>query len=247
MTPRIRIALIALLALAGAAACEGTETGNPIRAEVRVHAHSSVPAAVAVAVGAGGAVVTGTWIAAGGLELIGSDCAEASGQTGPLPAGDYASGGAPQLALELLDPVQCAARVRVTPAAAVGDAPTALVGHTVLLVGTRRDGTPFQLRTTAAGTLTLAATASSFTLDEDMPALFLGFDVATWLDGVDLDGAVANGSGLVLIEPATDPARVAAFDAALAAGVELYRDRDGNGRVDGPDDTLLARGTRLDP
>ena len=51
MTPRIRIALIALLALSGAAACEGTETGNPIRAEVRVHAHSSVPAAVAVAVG----------------------------------------------------------------------------------------------------------------------------------------------------------------------------------------------------
>jgi len=70
--PGLFIALAVL-----AAACEGTETGNPFVGEIRVHAHSSAPAMVIVGDDGSTTRVTGLWLASADLALLGDDCAAA--------------------------------------------------------------------------------------------------------------------------------------------------------------------------
>jgi hypothetical protein len=70
--------------------------------------------------------------------------------------------------------------------------------------------------------------------------MFLGFDVASWLDAdVDLAGATPI-AGTFEIDMTNDPARAAAFAANFPAGLELYTDHDLDGSAAG--ETKLADG-----
>lgn len=234
----------ALLALALAACTGGTETGNPVTAELRVHGHSSMPGQVAVVTDAGGAVVTGLWMRMPSVAMVDADCATAVASADGLGARDYAANALVELAID--DAPLCALWVALDPqAAAPVDAPPALAGATVLVVGQRADGTPFVIRSTRAGTIAVAGVSGPFRVTATTPGLLLGFDVATWLGDVDLDGATPGADGVVRIDAATDPVRLAAFEAALGRGAELFRDVNQNGEVDGPEDARIARGGAL--
>ena len=92
-----------------------------------------------------------------------------------------------------------------------------------------------------------AEVAGHFRVTAASPGLLLGFDVATWLRDLDLAGATPGGDGVIRVDTEHDPLRLAAFEAALARGAELFRDTNQNGEVDGPEDALLARGTVITP
>jgi hypothetical protein len=123
-----------------------------------------------------------------------------------------------------------------------GLVPAGVVGTAIYLAGQTGAGTDFVLQSTLTATVTVSAVDESFFLSPESGSLFLGFDLATWLSGVDLDNAVVEGDGSILIDAATNADLLAIFDSNVAAGLELYRDLDGNGRPDGVDDVVLARG-----
>ena len=83
--------------------------------------------------------------------------------------------------------------------------------------------------------------AGPFAFSEDDAGMFLGFDVASWIDAdVDLAGATPAPSGMIEIDMTNDPTRAAAFAANFPAGLELYTDHDLDGSAAG--ETKLADG-----
>jgi hypothetical protein len=237
--------LLAVIALAVAVACSGTETGNPFVAEVRVHAHSSEPTEIAVVVSGGGAVATSVWLQLGPLAFVESGCGASIATTTAPAEADYA-GAAVRVEGELTSQPLCSLRAPLEPAAGGGGAPAEVVGASVYVAGTRSDGIPFIALSTRVGIVEVTGIDGDFVVDADSPALFLGLDVATWFADVDLDGATPIG-GTVRIDALNDLTRVAAFDAAIAAGIELYLDPNADGSADDPGDLLLARGSALTP
>lgn len=241
---------LAVIAAVGCSGCAGTETGNPFQVELRADAHSSDPTAVAV--GAGGAVVvTEAWLSLDPIRLATSaDCA-ADDPVGGAPdfgTADHAAAGAVLEEFEIDEGDYCRALLPFVRAAAPlpEGAPSELEGSAIVIVGElTASGTPFRLVSHLEQTVdvhALSALGGRFSLAADQPALFLGFDVATWFGGLDLAGAELDGDGVAVIDDASNPGLLSAFESDMAAGIELYRDLDQDGAVDAPDDQLLARG-----
>jgi hypothetical protein len=245
----VRKLALALALIVGG--CGGTETGNPFTAETRLHAHSSEIARVAVLADGSEARIDQVWLGAGPIALIGDDCATPVVTT-PAPAvdDDHAQPGAQELAYQLTPEPLCAIAVPLVQVATppVG-APAELAGHSVLVVGVRTsDGAPFRIRTAITGRVYMPELVAGehFTITEDQPATFLGFDVARWIaGGVDLAGATPT-AGTIVIEAGTDAARTAAFEANLARGFELYDDPDRSGGANAGE-AVLALGTAVQP
>ena len=105
------------------------------------------------------------------------------------------------------------------------DGPQELVGLAVLVRGVRSDDVPFEVRSTLSHSVALRAPESFGAY------LVLGFDLATWFDGVDVDGASVT-DGVALIDDQTNPSALAAFDANTPSAVALYVDADRDGVLD---------------
>jgi hypothetical protein len=121
-------------------------------------------------------------------------------------------------------------------------APEDLGGYSLLVEGARADGVPFMVRTKKRFEFRLDAKNSSFELRNGENPLFIGFDIAPWLEALELDAL--DGPSIV-VDDQTDPSRIAAFDQALRASARLFRDEDANGNLSAPetdDDKELAVG-----
>jgi len=243
----LRARLLTIVTAFALAACGGTETGNPFMAETRVHAHSSDAGRVAVLADGTEARVDQVWIGAGMIDLYGADCTTRVAQMpAPMTGDDHAQPGAEELTYQLREDPLCAIAV---PLAQVGTvpagAPPELAGHSILVTGVRTsDGVPFRIRTGLVAEVFIPelVAGTHFTIAEDQPATFLGFDVATWIGGaVDLPGATPT-AGTILIEMGADDARLAAFEDNLAPGFELYDDPDTSGSATAGE-AKLAKGT----
>ena len=117
----------------------------------------------------------------------------------------------------------CKLGVFIEPSPA--DGPPKLEGLTVLVRGTRSDDVAFEVRSTLPQIVKIHAV-------EPLGAyLALGFDLATWFDGVDVDGASVT-DGVALIDDETNPSALAAFDANTPSAVALYVDADRDGVLD---------------
>jgi len=237
---------LAAIAAVGCSGCAGTETGNPFQVELRADAHSSDPAAVAVGDG-GAVVVTEAWLALDSIRLSPSGDCVGSVSMGSADFGtaDHAAEGAVLSVFEVPEGAYCRALVPFVPAAAPlpAGAPPELEGSSVVITGElAASATPFRLVSRFDRMIAVQAVGDGFLLAPDQPALFLGFDVATWLGALDLAGAEVDGDGVVVIDDGSNADLLSEFEADLAAGIELYRDLDGDGSVDAPDDELLARG-----
>ena len=240
---------IALLGQAAGAAtgCEGTEVGNPVeQTPLTLLARSSDEGRVQLGAEPGGDAGSATavgidalWVVLGDLRFVmDEDCASDRDTRitvrGPIVAD--LSAGPTELDALLADGAYC--RVRVPLARAQADdladdrAPDALDGQSVLLEGRRPDGTAFSILSRIKRELELRTRGEPFTLERASRAMILSLDVAAWLDGVDLDGAVPDASGTVVIDEAHDRARLAAFEDNLAASLRLYRDLDEDGTLD---------------
>ena len=240
-----------------AAGCTGTEVGNPVEeTPLALLARSSDAAVVSRGNGdAGdsgapsGATLDALWVVLGDLRFVtDADCASDRDTRitvrGPVVA--ELSSGPEELHAVLANGPYCRVRVpldRLNPALVDAGTPEALDGHSVLFEGRRADGTPFRILSRDKRELELRTRSEPFTLERTERAMILSFDVAAWLDGVDLDGAAPNASGEVVIDETVDRTRLAAFEENLGTSLRLYRDLDEDGDLDpGELAEELARG-----
>lgn len=223
------------------AGCTGTEVGNPV-ADVRVSltARSSDATVVLHDSGDAGVPVDGVaieelWVSLGSVRFVLDDDCEAERDLrgvleGPFVA-DLASAPSP-LASDLPRGRYCSVRASLERAAASdAGAPEGLEGHSLLLRGHRADGVPFTIRTRDKPDFVLHGQNRGFSADDASNALFLAFDAATWLEGVDLQGAAPNAQGQVVIEPGTEMTRLTTFETNLRRSLALFKDGNGDGKL----------------
>ena len=235
------------LAMVIASACAGTDTGNPYPQPLTVDAHSSEPGDFAIAIPENnGGVVVQMWLSFDPFALIpDGDAACASGEVGidnelDFGIADHAASGVTSRDVEIDAADYCALSVPFALATAPipAGAPPELEGASITLTGTTAAGNEFTVVSQLVANITLTG-PGALAFDQDLGPLFLGFDVATWLDGVDIDAAAGGPS--IVIDTNTNSDLLAQFEANLAAGIELYRDLDDNGQAD-PGDELIAAG-----
>ncbi len=129
----------------------------------------------------------------------------------------------------------CGVTFDVAPA--TDDDPPQLEGLGVYVRGTRSDDdVPFEIRSE----LVLASELSSATGEAfGTSHLALGFDLATWFDGADVEGADVT-DGVVTIDATSNTDVLEAFEANSAAAVGLYDDADRDGVLDLDELTPIA-------
>jgi len=95
------------------------------------------------------------------------------------------------------------------------------------------DGTPFDVRSRRNDELRLEATdAGGFTIDDATSALFVAFDMAAWLDGVDIASAELDGDGVALIDDDANGDLLDVFEDNVTDAANLFDDDDGDGSLD---------------
>ncbi|HVY25314.1 MAG TPA: hypothetical protein VHB79_02140 [Polyangiaceae bacterium] len=221
----------------------GTETGNPsFGAALSYTGYSSQPDAIGVRQPGSRATVDNAWF---DLEQVTVAQRGACGIDGDevfeIPAlglGDHAAGNHNSTVFEGRPGAFCEVELPLARVTESG-APVALEGHALLLEGTLADGTAFSIVSDATPTVVLSAAAGGFELDAASPDALVAFDFASWLGDIDFDGAQRK-NGELVISVAENSELLAAFDARLASGIALYRDRDADGVLDAKPE-LLAR------
>ncbi len=116
----------------------------------------------------------------------------------------------------------------------------------ILVAGSAAGGDPFEIRSRRNDELRVdALDDAGFTIDA--AALFVAFDMAAWLDGIDLASADRDAGGAIVVSDDSNRDLLDRFEANVESAVALFADGDGDGALDDDehDDTdALAAGTR---
>jgi hypothetical protein len=104
-----------------------------------------------------------------------------------------------------------------------------LQGHSVLVDGTRADGTPFTVRAAFDDEFTLLGTDEKITLGE-REDFVIGFAMNEWF-ATDLDAATVE-DGAISISASANPALLQNFLYRVTASTRLFDDDDADGRLD---------------
>lgn len=236
-----------LCALSVPACNSGTETGNPsLTGALSYTGYSSKPSDFGVRDGGSVANIETAWL---DLEAVSvspdGECGIEGGETFVVPAlgvGDHAAGGHNFTPFSAKAGSFCSVDLpfaRVPSGGSGGNLPDELPGNSLLITGKLADGTPFSIASGATPVVELRADGPGFALSAEQADAVIAFDFAAWLDGVDL-GSAERSDGAIVISADSNASLLATFEQNLAAGVALYRDRDGDGLID-VDAELLAR------
>jgi hypothetical protein len=247
MTSRFRTGVFGAGLLAAAVSgCTATETGNPVTQQTLALTARSSSEDVSTGDSGASLRVSSAWIVLGDMRFVKSaDC-----DRGPASRVDVEGPQAIELvenrdalALELEAASYCRVRVRLDRAKDLSGAPADLDDHSVLLRGSRADDTELVLRSRRNFDLDLRARGEGFDLTGARGAMILAFDLATWLDGVDLENAEPDANGVIVIDDQADRARLGVFEDNVKQAMELFRDRDRDSKLDEDDlDDSLAGG-----
>jgi hypothetical protein len=246
MRGRLSVIWCSLSLLAWGGACSsGTETGNPsLSGALSYTGYSSKPGEYGVREGGSVATVTNAWLDLGAVEVSPQGaCGIEDGEPFTVPGlgiGDHAAGNHNSTEYSAPAGRYCTVALPFVkvPRAASG-LPDELLGQSLLIVGTLADGTPFSIASSAAPLIELRASSGGFSLSSEQADAVIAFDFAAWLGPVDF-AAAASEDGQIIISESSNVALLEQLEANWAAGVALYRDRDGDGLID-PDAELLAR------
>ena len=235
---------LALFALCGAglplaAGCTATETGNPVAQQsLALSARSSQPDVALLSETDAALRVTSAWLVLGGLEFVQSaDC-----DRGPSSRSDIDG----PVAIELTSQPQpfelaldatryCRVRVRLEKGKELSGAPAELEDHSIVLQGLRADGVAFALRSRRNFDLDLRARGAGFDLATVGDDLILAFDLASWLDGIDLSSALSVAGEVIAVDDDHGRDRLQLFEDNVERALELFRDHNGDKQLDEDD------------
>jgi hypothetical protein len=226
--------------------CAGTETGNPsFDGTMGYDAYSSVPTQVALRAAGSDAApiqVDSAWLVLGNVSFLADGECDGRGELGhanALGAGDHVGSQAATTPFELQAAKLCGVRLPIAEVAKLPDsAPAELAEHSIVITGTL-DGVQFRIASAVQDDLLLRADANDFALDDAHSGVLIGFDVAAWLADVDWSAASMDESDTLVIDVDHNASLLTAFEARIAAGVALFRDRDRDGLLD-PSSTPIA-------
>lgn len=245
MTSVARFCLV-FAALAASGCAGGTETGNPsFTSSLSYTGYSSRPDEVGLREDGSVATVESAWFNLDRISVNGAGSCDTDAIPAfvvpALGAGDHAAGNHNTLKYEARPGAFCGVNVPFVPVTESAGAPAELLGHALLLTGKLADGTRFRIVSDATPVVALEASGVAFTLTEKSGNLLLAFDFAAWLSGVDFAEAERSADAILISQEANLPL-LQRFDAALAPGVHLFRDRDGDGVLDTmPEELARAR------
>ncbi len=245
-------AFLSALLFAFAAGCSGTDVGNLVDIDFAVY-NAPVPADQARAEsahlgGVGDITVTAGWLAVERIRV--RDAATCQGDAeidiiGPFALDLFAPGSIPELSdIDMPTGGYCRFELRwdTHDDAVPPGVPPAFQGATLLLLGTRADGTEFSVRSERSDEFRLDALDGEFQIDQATHALFMGLNVTTLFSGVDLDSATVGNDGVIVIDSDSNDTLLNIFDDNLREAANLFDDDDGDGELDddgtSPDDVL---------
>lgn len=221
-------------------ACVGTETGNPVAQQsLALETRSSSPDVSTDTRADASLHVSSAWISLGDLRFVeSSDCEHGAGTRvdidGPIAVELVEEH--KQLDLHLTAAKYCRVRLRMDKAKDIAGAPSELEDHSIVVNGTRADGVSFSLRSKRNYALDLRARDDAFEVADAASDMILAFDLSAWLAGVDLAAALPNAAGVIAIDDGSERERLDVFEDNVKRAMELFRDRDGDAKLD--DDEL---------
>lgn len=239
-------AWLGLLLLPTGGCSSGTETGNPslsLRGALSYTGYSSKPDEFGVREGGAVATIDNAWLDLDAVRISpDGDCGIDGGEAFSVAAlglGDHAAGQHNSTEFVAKPGAFCSVGLPFVQATAT-DAALAdeLDGQSLFIDGRLADGTPFTIASSATPVLDLRAEGAGFALSAGQADVLFAFDFAAWLEDVDFARAELS-DGRIVISADSNPELLASFEGKLAAGVALYRDRDGDGMLDA-DAELLA-------
>jgi hypothetical protein len=138
----------------------------------------------------------------------------------------------------------CGINLTLAPAGNLNSPAGELGAASILVTGTRLDGAPFVISSVA--TLPISLSAANVLEPLAYESVLLGFDVAVWLSGTDLEAIPLDAEGVARLDGAAEPGATTTFESRIPAGTGLYPDLDAD-RVLDADELLqpLARATAL--
>ncbi|MDX2050913.1 MAG: hypothetical protein SFV15_00890 [Polyangiaceae bacterium] len=228
--------------------CTGTETGNPNgQVELLLNARSSNLALVSLRETGGAVVVEQAWLTLDKVSLReGDNCIkpERVVETTKIGLGDHSGPDALKLSLNAPLGFYCQATADFTngPGSRPLGAPEEVLNHSIVIVGRLADGTKLKIASNFEAQIRLDASAQPIEIGADDAAILMEFDIATWLNGIDLATAEKDPIEGIVLSDTKNTAHLARFEGNVAPGVELFRDVARNGQVD-PEDTKTAGGS----
>ena len=111
-------------------------------------------------------------------------------------------------------------------------APAELQGHTIVLIGSTEDGTPFELVSAAEFELEVRPGGGFIVPGDALRRFVLSFDAATWLGGAGLESGSTAADGVIHVSDAQNEAILDAFEERLEGSADLVNDRNGNAVLD---------------
>lgn len=232
----------AFAAVAAVGCAGGTETGNPpFTSTLSYTGYSSRPSEVGLREGGSVATVESAWFTLDRISVRQAGSCETDATPAfsvqALGSGDHAAGRHNSTPYEARPGSFCGVNVPFVRVSESPEVPAELSGHAVWLAGKLADGTPFTIVSDLAPVVTLKSGPAAFALAEDSGNLLLAFDFATWLAGFSFAGAERSANAIV-ISDASNLALLHGFEAAIAPGIHLFRDRDGDGVLDADPEEL---------
>jgi hypothetical protein len=202
--------------------CSGTETGNPgSQVSLAISVRSSDEVKVSQSDAESALHVETALISLDNVQMI--PCSgDASAHLGATIV-DLTDDSPTDLTLEGTASEACGIKFDVAPPATDG---SVLGEYSLLLGGTRSDGTPFEVRSQLEHTVTLSADASF-----DPGHLILAFDLAVWLDPDEVHGAVLH-EEIAQIDEQANPELLMSIEGRFDLGAELFVDADADGQLD---------------
>jgi hypothetical protein len=173
------------------------------------------------------------WLSLRSFEMVpcSSDAAPISQSDHP---NDLTSAPPAHLAFETGVSDYCAIRLLVTPSSEAE--PAELANLSVHVRGTRSDDVPFEIRSALELDIELRAPSGA---RFDARHFAVGFDLAAWFTGVDVQGA-SETEGIALVDSSSNAAVLSVFETNTSVTVALYEDADRDGLLDDDELTPVA-------
>jgi hypothetical protein len=93
------------------------------------------------------------------------------------------------------------------------------------------DGRSFEIRSALEEELLLRARVGSFEMSDELATVVIGFDLATWLEGMEWSSVPSTASGRVIVDEQSPPGLLERFEYNVRRGTALYRDSAATGYV----------------